>query len=338
MSRNGSVASLHKTTGLSCLYVCWTPRGRYYKLGIGDPAKRLSSHRTAAPDMELVAAVQTPNAEAIETRLLGHFADARIGTSENLEPTEAVTAWVQRFKGHVGVAADMEYVRESYATPQAWPWFNGNPYMDSDGQTSLEIVTQYKPLIGSGKGQTSAISEDWYTPPRYVEAVRELYGGRIDLDPASCVEANQVVQADTILTAEVDGLRHAWHGNVFLNPPWGRQGIAKTAFVRRAVKAYEQGEITAAVLVLNSNATTTAWFAPLFRYPICFPNHRVMHYGPGGAGGAPNSGTVFVYLGPDVARFADIFSQFGAVVPAAYSATRDASALAEDYDDTEVAA
>jgi ParB family chromosome partitioning protein len=202
-----------------------------------------------------------------------------------------------------------------------------------DGQIGLDMTLgPYVPDQGSGNGQTSAISEDWYTPAVYVEATRELLG-TIDLDPASCPEANLTVRAENIYTAEVDGLRHRWFGNVFLNPPWGRVGKPKRAFVTKAIAAYEAGEITAAVLALNSNATTSAWFQPLFRYPICFPNHRVEHRGPGGSGGAPNSGTVFVYLGPDVEGFAQIFSRFGAILHELRAATAVSRKLAADYED-----
>jgi hypothetical protein len=336
------------TTGLSPmpdLYVMWSERSGHYKLGTGDSPKRKRNHRTAQPDMELVAAVTHPSAEAIEERLLSYFGDARIGNSDCLEPTAEVVAWVERFRSFPGVATSEDAIDGSYSMPHLWPWADENSSVLAadavvNGQLAWEIETRYDPPVGSegGDGQTSAISESWYTPRPYVDAVREVFGGTIDLDPASCAEANRTIRAEAIFTAESDGLRHRWHGRVYLNPPWGRQGRAKKAFIQRAIDAYERSEIAAAILALNSNATTSAWFAPLFAYPICFPNHRVAHYGPGGSGGAPNSGTVFVYLGPEPERFADVFSRFGAVVPPAYPATRASSDLAEDWDVEEVAA
>lgn len=322
------------------VYVMWSERAGHYKIGCGDVAERLKSHRTALPDVELVAAVTNPSAEAIEGQIHAYFTAARIGTSECFEPTPEVTRWVERFRTFPGVTSDVNGLGSSFSMPHIWPWADDYYGRDGEGQMSLSIATQYVPPQGSPTrdGQTSAISEDWYTPPPYIAAVRDVFYGRIDLDPASCSEANNTVQAEYIYTAEVDGLRQVWFGNVYVNPPWGKQGKAKVAFVRRAVAAYDAGEIRSAILALNSNATTSAWFAPLFRFPICFPNHRVAHYGPGGAGGSPNSGTVFVYIGPDEQRFADIFSQFGAVVPPAYATQRDASAFAENYDDEEVAA
>jgi hypothetical protein len=72
-----------------------------------------------------------------------------------------------------------------------------------------------------------------------------------------------------------------------------------------------------AIVVLNANAMTTGWFSPLLKYPICIPPRRIPHYGPGGKGGAPNSGTVIIYyLGPQVGRFSSIFARLGTVMTA----------------------
>lgn len=297
---------------------------------------RLKAHRTACPDIELVAAVQHPSSGAIETSLLAFFADERIGASEWLEPTIRVREWADRFLGRPNTANEVAMISSSYPTPDLWPWSEPASLVGLDGQVGMNIdIGSYLAPSGNGKGQTSAISEDWYTPEEYVAAVREVFGGRIDLDPASCAEANLTVGAENIFTAESDGLRHRWFGRVYLNPPWGRIGRSKKAFVRRALQAYESGEIDECILALNSNATTTAWFAPLFLYPICFPNHRVEHRGPGGKGGAPNSGTVFIYLGLRTDVFAQIFSDFGAVVAPLRQASPEATALAKDYEEDE---
>lgn len=69
--------------------------------------------------------------------------------------------------------------------------------------------------------QHSSDSNEFYTPAPIVEAARRLMGS-IDLDPASCEIAQQVVKAERWFSAEDDGLRFAWERNVFLNPPGGK--------------------------------------------------------------------------------------------------------------------
>ena len=43
------------------------------------------------------------------------------------------------------------------------------------------------------------MNNEWYTPHKYIEAAREVLG-EIDLDPASCAFANQVVKAKQFFT------------------------------------------------------------------------------------------------------------------------------------------
>ena len=51
--------------------------------------------------------------------------------------------------------------------------------------------------------QFSSKSNEWYTPSRYIEAVRETLGF-IDLDPASCLEANNLIKAKRFFSLEND--------------------------------------------------------------------------------------------------------------------------------------
>lgn len=213
--------------------------------------------------------------------------------------------------------------------------------VDETGQTSIDFALLRHYLQPAGRGapegfaQISSLSEDWYTHPCITDLVRELYGGVIDLDPMSCVEANENVKATKIYTAQDDGLTFEWRGKVFLNPPWG--GASATSTKMRAIKKvlfeYQCGRVAECVLVLNSNATTTAWFEPLFGFPMCFPSRRIPHTGPGGGvGGAPNSGTVIVYMGEHVDRFARIFHKLGNVVGPISRATSAAVAAGENYE------
>lgn len=61
---------------------------------------------------------------------------------------------------------------------------------------------------------------EWFTPDAILEAVRHALGGRIDLDPCSCPEAQQRVKAESYYTT--DGATKPWHGRVIVNPPGGQ--------------------------------------------------------------------------------------------------------------------
>lgn len=170
---------------------------------------------------------------------------------------------------------------------------------------------------GTPAALLSSDSAEWYTPPVYLEAVRDVLG-TIDVDPASNAEANRVVQATTFYDAETNGLKQPWAGRVFLNPPYGKadgESLSNQAlWSARLISQYQQGITTEAILLVNA-ITDAGWFQPLWDFPICFTDHRIPFYRPGGEAGAqPVRGSVFVYFGDNVAEFASVFRRFGAVV------------------------
>jgi ParB family chromosome partitioning protein len=156
---------------------------------------------------------------------------------------------------------------------------------------------------------------EWFTPPWFVELAREALGG-IDLDPASCAEANEVVQASRFYTADDDGLSQPWKGRVFVNPPYAMPLVEN--FARKLVDEYEAGNVSAGVW-LSNNATETGWFQHLARYAsaICFPRRRLAFWQPGAetpAAGGALQGQVVVYVGSDADRFMDVFQATGLLV------------------------
>jgi hypothetical protein len=118
---------------------------------------------------------------------------------------------------------------------------------------------------------------------------REALGGRIDLDPASCKKAQEVVGARTFFTAEDDGLTKCWqtHGRettVFLNPPYCRMttrfGVKKSSmgvWLARAVEAYINGEVNELILVTKS-VNATRWGRVLAGFAHCKLSERVEFY------------------------------------------------------------
>ena len=170
------------------------------------------------------------------------------------------------------------------------------------------LPTEDFPVSGSGITGRNHDNE-WYTPPRYVEAARELMGG-IDLDPASCAEANLTIQATAFYSIEDDGLSQPWRGRVWLNPPWSG---AAADFAIRLLVDFRAGDVKAAVVLLNAHATDTAYMQDLLRSgPFCFTDHRIGYASPGKLpSGGSTHGSVFVALGCDTERFDHLFARFG---------------------------
>lgn len=69
-------------------------------------------------------------------------------------------------------------------------------------------MAEHEPSIGA--------TDDWYTPPEIFDAL----GVTFDLDPCSPGRGHWV-PARSIYTKDDDGLAQAWHGLVWMNPPFG---------------------------------------------------------------------------------------------------------------------
>lgn len=152
-------------------------------------------------------------------------------------------------------------------------------------------------------------SDEYYSPPNIVEASRSVLRV-IDLDMASCAEANKIVRAARFYTIADDGLTQPLRGCVYCNPPY-----SETApFVAKLIKDFKAGDIKAAILLVNAN-TDVGWFQQLYDYPLCFIEGRLDFSGPDGpTKHNGHSGSVVAYFGPDKAGFIREFSRFGTIV------------------------
>jgi len=165
-----------------------------------------------------------------------------------------------------------------------------------------------KPFVVNNSGH-----EEWFTPQIYADAVRAVMGD-IDLDPASCREANQIIRARRFFTKEEDGLKQRWYGRIYINPPY-KQGVM-SKFVEKLITEFTDRNVTEAIMLTN-NATETKWFQDLSSCSraVCLNKGRIRFVNEKGEIiGAPMQGQVFFYLGDNVSRFCEIFTRFGKIL------------------------
>ena len=149
-----------------------------------------------------------------------------------------------------------------------------------------------------------------YTPATIIEAARAVMGG-IDLDPASCAQAQGTVQAARYFTVEDDGSAQEWSGKVWMNLPYAHCLVEK--FVNKLLAS---SAVTQAV-VLTNNATETQWGAALLQASaaVCFPTERVrFDRSDGPSTGVPLQGQMLVGMGSELDRNA-FTKRFGALGP-----------------------
>ena len=178
--------------------------------------------------------------------------------------------------------------------------------------TDIPILDLTSP-DGQRAGMTQASgNEEWYTPSEYMDSVRELFGGSIDLDPASCDVANEIVKAERYFTKEQDGLQQDWEGSVYLNPPYTRAVVAE--FTDKLIHHYQRGDVSQAILLVYAT-TDTDWFQKALSASdaVLFTNSRIKFYNVSGTQPG-HYGQALFYFGKKAEEFNRLFSDKGAIV------------------------
>lgn len=152
----------------------------------------------------------------------------------------------------------------------------------------------------------------WYTPPNIIERVRTAFDAKIDLDPASCADANMIVGAKCYFTEKENALVQEWNAdNVFLNPPYGRKLTVE--FVDKFLLEHQCGAFKKGILLINSN-TATAYWQRAWEHcnAICLPRKRIAFIDQNGKKqkSPPNSNTLF-YVGNQPNTFIEAFKTLG---------------------------
>lgn len=165
-----------------------------------------------------------------------------------------------------------------------------------------------------------AENKDWGTPKKYVDAVRECFGGTIHLDP--CSNRFSIVNAQVEYSLpKKDGLRESWNfPTVYVNPPYGidrEHGRTIKDWLRKCEESHRL--YGSDVLALIPVATNTGhWKKYVYgkATAICFlydTRLRFLVCGEDAGKGAPMS-CAMIYWGQNFDRFSQVFMRFGAVV------------------------
>ena len=169
--------------------------------------------------------------------------------------------------------------------------------------------------------QSTTSNKDWCTPKKYIDAVKSVWGGKIDLDP--CSNAHSLVNARTeFMLPRTDGLREEWdYRTIYVNPPYGNDKDRGTAirdwFRKIAITRKTYGS---EIIVLAPVATNTSHWKK-YVYPmadsICFLYDTRLKFiirGSDDNKGAPMS-CCAIYYGGKADLFMRVFSSFGAAIP-----------------------
>jgi hypothetical protein len=163
-------------------------------------------------------------------------------------------------------------------------------------------------------------SKSWGTPKKYVDAVKLVFDGNIDLDP--CSNEYSIVNATIeYLLPNNDGLKENWtYNKIFVNPPYGIDKERKTSIKNWIEKCYKtnllyNNEIIALIPVATN---TKHWKEFIFKKAnlVCFLNDtrlRFLENGLDVGKGAPMA-CAMIYWGNNNENFIKVFKDFGNIV------------------------
>jgi hypothetical protein len=167
-------------------------------------------------------------------------------------------------------------------------------------------------------------SQEWGTPQKYVDAVKRVFNGKIDLDP--CSNTYSIVRAiNEYKLPEKDGLKETWnYSTIYVNPPYGadrkRNTTIKNWFAKCCKAHYDYNSEVIALVPVATN--TSHWKKYVFgkAHSICFlydTRLKFLENGNGVGKGAPMS-CAMIYWGENIDKFEEVFMEYGAVLDITY--------------------
>jgi ParB family chromosome partitioning protein len=170
------------------------------------------------------------------------------------------------------------------------------------------ISCQFRPLRRGTLGHRPP-HDEWYTPALEIERARCIFGGEIDLDPASSALAQETIKARHYFDKEQNGLRKPWYGRVWLNPPFSQPLIGQ--FIGKLLMEWNAERISACIALTHNN-TDAMWFhdAASAANVVCFTYGRIKFHD-GSERLSPAQGQAFFYFGSEIEAFTREFGRIG---------------------------
>lgn len=180
-------------------------------------------------------------------------------------------------------------------------------YGIADGPFSDVRSIQYMPL------------NDYFTNPKLIEAVYEVFEGPPDVDPASCAPAqygdrkHPGINAKQWFNQFQNGLKQEWHGKVFINPPFTEWEL----WAPKVAREFDSGRATEIIVYCTFQTSTTIQFGPIrSRASACLvTNGRIECWGPNVANNTNADGNFIAYLGHRPLAFSKAFAWAGDTWP-----------------------
>jgi hypothetical protein len=171
----------------------------------------------------------------------------------------------------------------------------------------------------AGRHNISKI-KNWCTPIKYVNAIKKVFNGEIELDP--CSNEFSIVNAKIeFMLPKINGLDQEWnYKTIYVNPPYGKDIINNTTikhWMKKIVESFEKyhSEIIALIPVATNTSHWKEYIYPKAN-GISFLYDTRLKFNINGnedTKGAPMA-CCCVYYGYNINTFIKVFSNFGATI------------------------
>jgi len=108
-----------------------------------------------------------------------------------------------------------------------------------------------------GERLTESSRTAWRTPPEIVALVEKIYGGWITLDPCASADTKEwLARVNYHPGGADDGMTSQWFGNVYANPPYGRQMVR---WIEKGMAARLSRDVDAIIWLVPARLDTRWW-------------------------------------------------------------------------------